>query len=80
MTDDIQPQPAPSAPGSIKTRRADQTVCDEPAAKDKFCAGHLKQYMIADKETLARVPAGHVPFRCARCGQLYEGAPIQHLR
>jgi hypothetical protein len=79
MTDDPKPPPAPSAPGTIKARRADQTVCDEPAAKEKFCAGHLKAYMIADKETLARVPSGHVLFRCARCGQLYEGEQIQHL-
>ncbi len=78
MTDD--PKPQPSAPGTIKTRRPDQTVCDEPAAKEKFCSGHLKHYMIADKELLDRVPSGHVLFRCARCGQLYEGPPVQHLR
>lgn len=64
----------------IKARQPKQTVCDRPGDKDKFCSGHLKRYYLASKEMLERVPAGHVLFRCHRCGQLYEGEPIQHLR
>jgi hypothetical protein len=64
----------------IKPRRSDQTVCDEPAEKDSFCWGHLKRYYLAPDDLAARVPAGHVLFRCQRCGRLYEGEPIRHLR
>lgn len=65
---------------SPKPRRAGQTVCDEPGMKDKFCAGHLKDFGLAPKELRARVPEGHILFRCQRCGRIYEGEPIRHLR
>lgn len=63
-----------------KPRRPDQTVCDEPAEKDKVCWGHLKRFYLAPEPLVARAPAGHVLFRCQRCGQLYEGKPLRHLR
>ncbi len=65
---------------AIKPRREGQTVCDEPGAKGKLCAGHLKHYGLAPNELVSRVPAGHVLFRCQRCGRIYEGEPIRHLR
>lgn len=64
----------------FKPRRPDQTVCDEPGAREKFCSGHLKHYMLAPREIAARVPSGHVLFRCQRCGRVYEGEPLRHLR
>ncbi len=64
----------------IKTRRPGQTVCDEPAEKDAACSGHLKHFSIAPKELVARIPKGHVLFRCQHCRQLYEGEPMGHVR
>ena len=64
---------------TIKTRRPDQTVCDEPASDGKLCFGHLKVYAIAPKEIVERVPKGRQLFRCQRCHQLYEGEPLRHL-
>ena len=74
---------SPAARGGdppLKPRRAGQTVCDEPGAREKFCSGHLKHFTLAPTDLAARVPPGHVLFRCQRCGRLYEGEPIRHLR
>jgi hypothetical protein len=81
-TNETAPQPAPSPFETplIKTRIAGQTVCNEPAEKDSFCSGHLKLFSIAPKDLLAKVPKGHVLFRCHRCRQLYEGEPMLHLK
>ena len=72
------PESPPPRP-AIKLRRPNQTVCDEPSPKEKFCYGHLKLFAIAPKELLAQLPKGHQLFRCQRCGQLYEGQPLKHL-
>ena len=71
--------PSTEAGGDVKTRRPDQTVCDEPAGDGKLCFGHLKIYWIAPKDVLERIPEGKQIFRCQRCYQLYEGEALRHL-
>lgn len=63
-----------------KPRRPDQTVCDEPGAREKFCSGHLKHYTLAPREIMERLPKGHILFRCQRCLRVYEGEPLGHVR
>lgn len=78
-TRDDEP-PAPHELAAIKPRRPGQTVCDEPGLREKFCSGHLKHSSLAPAGLAVRLPAGHVLFRCQRCGRLYAGEPLRHLR
>lgn len=55
-------------------------VCTEPGEKDKPCSGHLKHYATAPRDVTDKLSPGHVLFRCQRCGTLYEGEPMRHVR
>ena len=63
-----------------KFRPADQSVCNEPGEMNGTCGGHLKHFSIAPRELTATLREGHILFRCQRCGQLYKGKPIGHIR
>jgi hypothetical protein len=55
------------------------TVCERMGEKER-CNGHLKEYGLASRTPPVQIKPGNRLFRCQRCGQLYEGPPLAHLR
>jgi hypothetical protein len=61
----------------IKVRKHKQRACDEPDAKGKLCAGHLKRWYDYPKEVEALVGANAEIYRCEFCHTLYRPDPQQ---
>ncbi len=57
-----------------------QTVCNERNEKGKACWGHLKQLRTAGERAEVHLRGDDVLFKCHRCGTLYMGPPLGHVR
>jgi hypothetical protein len=57
-----------------------QTVCSERNEKGKLCNGHLKQLRTAGEPAEVHLRGDDVLFKCQRCGTLYMGPPLGHVR
>ena len=57
-----------------------QTVCNEKNEKGKLCNGHLKQLKTAGELAEVHLRGDDVLFKCHRCGTLYMGPPLGHVR
>ena len=57
-----------------------QTVCNERNEKNKLCNGHLKQLKTAGELAEVHLRGDDVLFKCQRCGTLYMGPPLGHVR
>jgi hypothetical protein len=57
-----------------------QTVCNEKNEKGKACWGHLKQLRTAGEPAEIHLRGDDVLFKCQRCGTLYMGPPLGHVR
>src|ERR1700704_5728522 len=57
-----------------------QTVCNEKNEKGKPCWGHLKQLRTAGEPAESHLRGDDVLFKCHRCGTLYMGPPLGHVR
>jgi len=69
--------PAPPVPKRITNA---QTVCNERNEKGKACWGHLKQLRTAGEPAESHLRGDDVLFKCHRCGTLYMGPPLGHVR
>jgi hypothetical protein len=74
----IQP-PTTKTGGLYKPLLAGQTVCTVKDEKGQNCAGHVKQWITAPKEAVAKAAAGNTLHRCQRCATVYEGPPQEFL-
>lgn len=74
-----EPQ-APSSPPVPKRITNAQTVCNERNEKGKACWGHLKQLRTAGEPVESHLRGDDVLFKCHRCGTLYMGPPLGHVR
>ncbi len=80
-TPDAEPQTAaPSSPPVPKRITNAQTVCSERNEKGKACWGHLKQLRTAGERAEVHLRGDDVLFKCHRCGTLYMGPPLGHVR
>src|SRR6201988_3404226 len=57
-----------------------QTVCNEKNEKGNLCNGHLKQLRTAGEPAEIHLRGDDVLFKCQRCGTLYMGPPLGHVR
>src|SRR5712691_6732619 len=71
---------APSSPPVPKRITNAQTVCNERNEKGKACWGHLKQLRTAGEPAESDLRGDDVLFKCHRCGTLYMGPPLGHVR
>ena len=71
---------APSPPPVPKRITNAQTVCNERNEKGKACWGHLKQLRTAGEPAESHLRGDDVLFKCHRCGTLYMGPPLGHVR
>src|SRR6266852_2083922 len=71
---------APSSPPVPKRITNAQTVCNERNEKGKACWGHLKQLRTAGEPAESHLRGDDVLFKCHRCGTLYMGPPLGHVR
>jgi hypothetical protein len=69
--------PAPPVPKRITNA---QTVCNERNEKGKACWGHLKQLRTAGEPAESHLRGDDVLYKCHRCGTLYMGPPLGHVR
>ncbi|HVS21275.1 MAG TPA: hypothetical protein VHD88_05465 [Pyrinomonadaceae bacterium] len=69
-----------SAPAVPKRITNAQTVCNERNEKGKACWGHLKQLRTAGEPAEVHLRGDDVLFKCHRCGTLYMGPPLGHVR
>lgn len=69
--------PAPKLPKRITNA---QTVCNEKNEKGKLCNGHLKQLKTAGEASEVHLRGDDVLSKCHRCGTLYMGPPLGHVR
>src|SRR5260370_34563063 len=77
-TEKAAPQTAtPPVPKRITNA---QTVCNERNEKGKACWGHLKQLRTAGERAEVHLRGDDVLFKCHRCGTLYMGPPLGHVR
>ena len=74
------PTAAPSPPPVPKRITNAQTVCNERNEKGKACWGHLKQLRTAGEPAESHLRGDDVLFKCHRCGTLYMGPPLGHVR
>ena len=74
------PTAAPSTPPVPKRITNAQTVCNERNEKGKACWGHLKQLRTAGEPAESHLRGDDVLFKCHRCGTLYMGPPLGHVR
>src|SRR5204862_7858739 len=77
-TNNSSPQPV-GAPIPKRITNA-QTVCNERNDKNKLCNGHLKQLKTAGEAAEVHLRGDDVLFKCHRCGGLYMGPPLGHVR
>lgn len=71
---------APASPPVPKRITNAQTVCNERNEKGKACWGHLKQLRTAGEPAESHLRGDDVLFKCHRCGTLYMGPPLGHVR
>jgi hypothetical protein len=74
------PPAAPSTPPVPKRITNAQTVCNERNEKGKPCWGHLKQLRTAGEPAESHLRGDDVLYKCHRCGTLYMGPPLGHVR
>ena len=74
------PTAASSVPPVPKRITNAQTVCNERNEKGKACWGHLKQLRTAGEPAESHLRGDDVLFKCHRCGTLYMGPPLGHVR
>ena len=74
------PTAAPSPPPVPKRITNAQTVCNERNEKGKACWGHLKQLRTAGEPAESHLRGDDVLYKCHRCGTLYMGPPLGHVR
>src|SRR5258708_1342661 len=74
--------PAAAAPVHPVPKRIPnaQTLCNERNEKGKACWGHLKQLRTAGEPAESHLRGDDVLFKCHRCGTLYMGPPLGHVR
>jgi hypothetical protein len=70
----------PASPPVPKRITNAQTVCNERNEKGKACWGHLKQLRTAGEPAESHLRGDDVLFKCHRCGTLYMGPPLGHVR
>jgi hypothetical protein len=76
-------EPQTAAPASLPVPKRitnAQTVCNERNEKGKACWGHLKQLRTAGERAEVHLRGDDVLFKCHRCGTLYMGPPLGHVR
>jgi hypothetical protein len=75
------PETAKATPPKVPKRITNaQTVCNERNEKGKACWGHLKQLRTAGEPAESHLRGDDVLFKCHRCGTLYMGPPLGHVR
>jgi len=79
-TPNAAPQAAAASPPVPKRITNAQTVCNERNEKGKACWGHLKQLRTAGERAEVHLRGDDVLFKCHRCGTLYMGPPLGHVR
>lgn len=80
-TPNAETQPAAPSPPPVPKRITNaQTVCNERNEKGKACWGHLKQLRTAGEPAESHLRGDDVLFKCHRCGTLYMGPPLGHVR
>src|SRR5712691_13298296 len=80
-TPNAEPQKAaPPTPPVPKRITNAQTVCNERNEKGKACWGHLKQLRTAGERAEVHLRGDDVLYKCHRCGTLYMGPPLGHVR
>jgi competence protein ComEA len=70
----------PASPPVPKRITNAQTVCNERNEKGKACWGHLKQLRTAGERAEVHLRGDDVLYKCHRCGTLYMGPPLGHVR
>jgi hypothetical protein len=76
-----EPQTAAPSPPPVPKRITNaQTVCNERNEKGKACWGHLKQLRTAGEPAESHLRGDDVLYKCHRCGTLYMGPPLGHVR
>jgi len=65
--------------GSYKPLLPGQTVCTSKDEKGQNCWGHVKQWITAPADVVAKAAPGNTIHRCQRCYVVYEGPPQQFL-
>lgn len=55
----------------VKRRMLRQRACNEPAAKGKICAGHLKRWYFFGEEVKQKFGPNAEIYRCEHCHTLY---------
>ena len=55
----------------VKRRMPRQRACNQPAAKGKICAGHLKRWFFFGDEVKRKFGAEVEIYRCENCRTLY---------
>src|SRR6202165_6150760 len=76
-----EPQTAAPSPPPVPKRITNaQTVCSERNEKGRACWGHLKQWRTAGEPAEVHLRGDDVLFKCHRCGTLYMGPPLGHVR
>jgi len=74
----IQP-PTVTTGSAYKALMTGQTVCTVKDEKGQNCSGHVKQWITAPKESVAKAAAGNTLHRCQRCYTIYEGPAQQYM-
>jgi len=64
----------------VKRRVHRQRACNEPAAKGKICAGHLKRWYFFPAEVQAKFGSQAEVYRCEHCRTLYLPADGEQPR
>lgn len=65
--------------GQHKPLLAGQTVCTVKNEKGQNCSGHVKQWITAPPDVVAKAAPGNTIHRCQRCFTVYEGPPQEYL-
>lgn len=79
-TAEVNPNAGTATPPVPKRITNAQTVCNERNEKGKACWGHLKQLRTAGERAEVHLRGDDVLFKCHRCGTLYMGPPLGHVR
>lgn len=65
--------------GEYKSLIAGQTICTVKDEKGQNCSGHVKQWLTASADLVAKAAPGNTLHRCQRCFTIYEGPPQEYL-
>ena len=72
-------QPGTEKTGAYRPLLPGQTVCTVKDEKGNNCQAHVKQWLTAPPEVVAKASPGNTIHRCQRCWTIYEGPPQEYL-